>query len=126
MGNSHFMLCGCLEPRDLIGKAPELTPVEERRDAPQGGPRYFRIGGPPVRFAAEDIPFLAREDQTAFQAQYPTEGGRLYRETPAGRVLIRDFSDMRFEPMRAPYDDREEAPPPEAPPWHPLDGEGER
>jgi len=54
--------------------------------------------------------------------RYDTQGGCLYRRAGGEMELIRDFRDMAFEPMRAPYDWRD---PPEpgndTPPWHPLD-----
>ena len=52
--------------------------------------------------------------------RYDTQGGNLYRRTPDGMELIRDFSEMEFEPIRAPYDWRSTE---EEPPWHPLDGD---
>ena len=51
-------------------------------------------------------------------------GGRLYRRRGQELELIRDFTEMAFEPLRAPYDWRDETPAAEEPvPWHPLDGE---
>lgn len=56
---------------------------------------------------------------------YDTQGGCLYRRHGLELELIRDFTDMEFEPVRAPYDDRPpDHPAAEPPPWHPLDGEG--
>ena len=54
--------------------------------------------------------------------RYDTMGGKLYRRRGEDLELIRDFTDMTFEPVRAPYDWRDdEGDPPET--WHPLDGE---
>lgn len=39
--------------------------------------------------------------------QYDTQGGVLYRRDGLDLHPIRDFTDMNFEPMRAPYDWRE-------------------
>lgn len=39
--------------------------------------------------------------------RYDTKGGRLYRRRGADLDLIRDFTDMAFRPVRAPYDWRE-------------------
>lgn len=50
------------------------------------------------------------------RVDYRTEGGCLYR----GETLIRDMSDMTFQPLRAPYDHRAETGVAD-PPWHPLD-----
>ena len=48
--------------------------------------------------------------------EYDTQGGKLHRRRGMELELIRDFTDMEFEPIRAPYDWRPE----EAEPWHPL------
>ena len=53
--------------------------------------------------------------------RYDTLGGKLYRRHGQDMELIRDFTDMSFEPVRAPYDWRAE--PDEGEPWHPLKGE---
>lgn len=55
---------------------------------------------------------------------YDTLGGQLYRRHGLDLELIRDFTDMTFEPIRAPYDHRPESPDADQPAWHPLDGEG--
>ena len=51
--------------------------------------------------------------------RYDTQSGRLYRRNGMDLELIRDFTDMEFEPIRAPYDWRPE----ESDGWHPLKGE---
>ncbi len=53
--------------------------------------------------------------------RYDTMGGELYRRQGQDLELIRDFSDMEFESIRAPYDWRPETDGPE--PWHPLKDE---
>ena len=50
--------------------------------------------------------------------RYDTQGGCLYRRDGMELELIRDFTDMEFEPIRAPYDWRDDR---EPAPWHPLD-----
>ena len=55
--------------------------------------------------------------------KYDTQGGKLYRRRGMELELIRDFTDMTFEPIRAPYDWRDKAETGETPAWHPLDGE---
>ncbi len=54
--------------------------------------------------------------------RYDTQGGRLYRRNGMELDLIRDFTDMEFEPIRAPYDWRDEDESGQTA-WHPLDGE---
>lgn len=56
--------------------------------------------------------------------RYDTQGGRLYRRSGGEMDLIRDFSGMSFEHIRAPYDWREEREGTATTPWHPLNGEG--
>lgn len=53
--------------------------------------------------------------------RYDTQGGVLYRRRGLELEPIRDFTDMGFEPMRAPYDWRDANDPAEPAPWHPLD-----
>lgn len=53
--------------------------------------------------------------------RYDTQGGRLYRRNGFDLDLIRDFTEMEFQPIRAPYDWRDETGEPA--PWHPLDGD---
>ena len=55
--------------------------------------------------------------------RYDTQGGVLYRRRGLELEPIRDFTDMAFEPMRAPYDWRDANDPAEPAPWHPLDGD---
>lgn len=55
--------------------------------------------------------------------RYDTVGGKLYRRHGMELELIRDFTDMAFEPIRAPYDWREPGQDADPTPWHPLDGE---
>ncbi len=55
--------------------------------------------------------------------RYDTLGGKLYRRKGLELELIRDFTDMTFEPIRAPYDHRPDPPEAASRAWHPLDGE---
>ena len=52
--------------------------------------------------------------------RYDTLGGKLYRRRGQELELIRDFTDMEFEPIRAPYDWRPERGADEPEPWHPT------
>lgn len=56
--------------------------------------------------------------------RYDTQGGCLYRREGGDMTMIRDFTDMEFEPIRAPYDWRSDTGDGDGPaPWHPLDRE---
>ncbi len=56
----------------------------------------------PLRLAPATRDWLANGRPSRTQ-DYSTEGPCLYRQVPGGRQLIRDFSDMAFEPIQAPY-----------------------
>ena len=56
--------------------------------------------------------------------RYDTLGGKLYRRRGQELELIRDFADMRFEEIIAPYDWRHDPDDPSAGQrWHPLGGD---
>lgn len=58
---------------------------------------------------------------------YDTMGGKLYRRDGLDLTLIRDFTDMTFEPIRAPYDWRDDdTKTTSAKTWHPLNEEDRR
>ncbi|MDJ0637418.1 MAG: hypothetical protein QNJ20_01185 [Paracoccaceae bacterium] len=63
------------------------------------------------------------EPQTDALDRYDSQGGKLYRRKGMELELIRDFTEMEFEPIRAPYDWRPETPDRETAPWHPLNGD---
>ena len=54
--------------------------------------------------------------------KYLTKEGEFFRYQNETLELIRDFTDMSFVPIRAPYDWRQDAVTGEAQPWHPLEG----
>jgi len=80
------------------------------------------LADPPPKDAGE-IYERGAEPQTDALDRYDTQGGKLYRRTGMELELIRDFSNMEFEPIRAPYDWRPEKPDGEPEPWHPLKDE---
>ena len=113
---------------DVIGRATGLSRVYRREptdDCPSG---LFGADGACARIgkakAARADYRQAPESRHLALDRYDTMGGKLYRRKGAELELIRDFNDMSFEPIRAPYDWREETRPGDDPaPWHPLDGE---
>jgi hypothetical protein len=66
--------------------------------------------------------YLFRRVPEQMAETYMTKDGKLFRLEDGEAVLIRDFTDMSFEAIRAPYDWRDGAMPDEGAPWHPLDG----
>lgn len=75
------------------------------------------LAEPPPRDARELFDRMAVPPGDALD-RYDTQGGSLYRRRGMELELIRDFTDMAFEPIRAPYDWRDTR---EETPWHPLD-----
>ena len=70
------------------------------------------------------LPWMRGSDHPEL-AHYTTQDGKLFRRKADGALdLIRDFTDMAFEPVRAPYDWRQEGIEDRAEPWHPLDEDG--
>lgn len=78
--------------------------------------RVPRDGPSPLSFQMPEWTALqeARARRIA-ELGYRTEGAQLYRLRD--HSLIRDFTDMEFEPIRAPYSDMPRAS------WHPLDSD---
>lgn len=120
LDNSLFIADG---GKDIIGRADGLVRLTRSDACPSGlrmpNGKCARIGKAKAeRAQSREVP--AHPDLT----RYDTLGGRLYRRTGLELELIRDFTDMSFAPMRAPYDWRSEDDTfdPEAP-WHPLDGD---
>ena len=84
--------------------------------------------GKPAKLTGQELALGLAPVSTSLVAElyrYDTKGGQLYRRTGDEFELIRDFSEMAFEPVRAPYDWREDHAEEDGPkPWHPLDSEG--
>ncbi len=90
---------------------------------PNGPPYYVDANGKAVSFNRSDVvPSYPPERFVPGDERYETDEGRLYRVERGSRVLIRDMTDMEFETIRAPYDDRPESNA-DAAPWHPLEHE---
>jgi hypothetical protein len=103
---------------DLIGRAGGLERVFAVRPTPSNPLGLVDAKDKPLRLDEATRDWLAAGRPAPSTADdYETEGPRLYRIKNGARHLIRDFSEMVFEPVIAPY-----APPRD---WHSLD-EGRR
>ena len=126
LDNSLYVASG---GADIIGRAEgltRLTLVKADAQFPSG------LRGPDGKCALIGKDKAARAFDTspprhpAFDL-YDTMGGKLYRRDGLDLILIRDFNDMTFEPIRAPYDWRDDTTPAKpAEPWHPLQDEEPR
>ncbi|MGB3316964.1 MAG: hypothetical protein WBB85_21450 [Albidovulum sp.] len=135
LDNRHYLSFG---GADIIGRDEELARVAlgaaekgcttgirlmNGRPAPLDRKVTRRLlAGPMPSDFLEMWAWLSDSNRTA-REEYPTEGGRLFRRSGDRLDLIRDFTDMTFEPVRAPYDWREPQAECAVEPWHPFDGE---
>jgi hypothetical protein len=111
LDDRHVLLATSPDAPDIVGRAPEIARVFQdtseraawrrpkaalgRRRAPIPTGYVFADGSPaPVR----TVPAGDRG------RGYVTRGGTLYRRRGQDIAPIRDFTDMRFQPLRAPYD----------------------
>ena len=114
--------------KDILGHAKGLSRLQRKapsKDSPSG---LWTQKGKPARVTEREksralSPISPSMDLA--MDRYDTLGGSLYRRVGEDLELIRDFTDMTFEPVRAPNDVREKRGADDAPkPWHPLDNEG--
>jgi hypothetical protein len=132
LDNVHYWVSG--DP-DIIGRDEGLSRVwlgepekgcstgirlmDGRRAPLDRSTKKRLLAGPPPRHPLTLFQCVAVPPDE-MRARYDTSGGCLYRRHGADRELIRDFTDMAFEAIRAPYDWRDGTG--EDAPWHPLDG----
>lgn len=125
LDSRHYMIAS--RSFDILGRDDGLFRAFDgarRKGCPTG---LRLIDGKPAPISKEvaaRVDEIRRSRWTAPLDRYETQGGRLYRIVQGDLELIRDFSDMSFEPVRAPYDWRVGKAPQEPATWHPLDGEG--
>lgn len=128
LDESRYVIRSDFETKDMIGRAEGLERVFECEPEGKNTLGYVHRDGRRVNLRAEDVArFESGEERAPVDAGYHVERGKLFRRLAGGDLsLIRDFADMTFEPLRAPYDDR---PPTGAEPlgpskpWHPLGGD---
>lgn len=124
--NHYFVADG---GADIIGRDEGLFRIFRREPTTQCPSGLFKADGACAKLgklkAASVKDNSTPLSRTADIDRYDTLGGCLYRRRGEELELIRDFSDMEFESIRAPYDWREKKPLHEddLQPWHPLGDE---
>lgn len=113
---------------DLIGLDDGLFRLFRREPTTKCPSGLFKVDGSCAKLGKEKAALAASNDQplsrTADLDRYDTQGGRLYRRTGGEMHLIRDFTDMTFEHIRAPYDERDNGHmETHKTTWHPLGDE---
>lgn len=120
--NTSFVADG---DADIIERCEDMTRFARSYSAKDKRLIYFDRQGRVVSLPDlhdPDAPYRSRPNADRTHPDYETEGAKLFRVQGSDRQLIRDFSDMEFEPIRAPYDWRDRGESGHRP-WHPLDGE---
>lgn len=130
--NIHYWACG---DADIIGRDDGLSRVQlgepgkgcssglrlvSGQRAPLSREATRRILADPAPTTARDVFDRMAAPESDALTRYDTQGGKLYRRNGMELELIRDFTDMEVEPIRAPYDWRPEG----SDPWHPLKDDG--
>lgn len=113
---------------DIIGRADGTERVFRTQPDTHNTLGFSHRNGRRVNLRPKDRAYWAGDDSAPgnpLASAFATEGGRLYRRTARGRDMIRDVTDMHFEPLRAPYDWRVSEAEPAPKTWPPLDrGQG--
>lgn len=125
ISNTRFVATG---GKDIRGLAKGLSRLRRRAPTKENPSGLWTAKDKPAdvseREKARALSMISPSINLAMD-RYDSLGGKLYRRSGESLELIRDFTEMTFEPVRAPYDEREERAQGDAPkPWHPLDGEG--
>ncbi|MFM2389469.1 MAG: hypothetical protein RLZZ437_1024 [Pseudomonadota bacterium] len=103
-GTAHYAINARVPAHDLYANDTGMT-------------RVFATGRGLVFL--DNTPFDPPPAQHVPAPRCVAEGGQLFRVLDGARSLIRDFTDMTFSPIRAPYADQTG----NRAPWHPLDAE---
>ena len=117
--NRHFCINGCADG-DILGRAKGLARAERGNPSKDcaTGIRLMDGTRAPLAPSAKKARLEPSDSPDPDPGRaYHTKGGRLYRRDGQELILIRDFTDMAFEPIRAPYD---VAPDDSPSAWHPL------
>jgi hypothetical protein len=114
--------------KDIRGLAKGLSRLQRKSPTADNPSGLWTIKGVPAKLTEREKARALSPISPSMNLvldRYDTLGGKLFRRSGEELELIRDFTDMTFEPVRAPYDARDARGADDAPkPWHPLDGEG--
>ena len=122
VNNAYFLADGekdilnhTTKPQRIVqkefGKSHSTIFVEHRTGQPA------KVGKARIKAAV-----AKRQNLPDVPTDYLAKGSKLFRITDGTETLIRDFEDMSFEPIEAPYDQRPiDQSKPHPSNWHPLD-----
>ncbi len=121
----HYWVAGGPERADIIGSDDGLERLYRTQASEDN-----QTGLADIRGRRASLPPNIRErwlEGDSWQPpldRYDTMGGCLYRRRGLELELIRDFTEMTFEEVVAPYDTHTEPESAAKLPWHPLDRDG--
>ncbi|WP_428544304.1 hypothetical protein [Profundibacter sp.] len=122
VGNDLYIVNTYPDTKDIIGRAKGLTRAFQIEPTRQVATGIVLADGSRAPLSRElRLRILEGDDWHSPLDRYDTQGGALYRRKGMELSLIRDFTDMSFEPIRAPYDTQSDKA--ELNQWHPLDRE---
>lgn len=123
IGNDRYLIHSCLPNSDIINRAKDLERVYQIAPTTEIATGIVRADGSRAPLSRELRKRILEGDNWHSPIDlYDTLDGNLYRRNGDELQLIRDFTDMAFEPIRAPYDWRADGAcdPPKPANWHPL------
>lgn len=123
--DAHYVIDTPGDATDIIGRAGGLHRVFHTAPSHRIKTGIVLANGAPAPLTKATVERLLHGDtwRPPFD-RYDTQGGVLYRRAGGAMHPIRDFGDMAFEPLRAPYAEAPGAV--ERPAWHPLNQEPPR
>ncbi|NKB29183.1 MAG: hypothetical protein GKR99_17155 [Rhodobacteraceae bacterium] len=124
LSNRHYVASG---GADIIGRDDGLDRLFHVEQIKNELTELARVDGRRIKLStAWQARLKAAEPVGVTHARdlYDTQGGCLFRRHGDDMTLIRDFTEMEFKAIRAPYDWRADpADMADAAPWHPLNDE---
>ncbi len=124
LGNGLYRLNGDAPLRDIRGRADGLRKVVAGKVTKDCRTGLRLLNGKPAPLPTDVRDSLLGRDvpvRSSAMDRYETQGGRLYRREGMELSLIRDFTEMEPQFVRAPYDERPDREPDTG--WHPIDAE---
>jgi hypothetical protein len=100
---TRFYVHSSASTADIIGDAPDLERVFRTNPTRSNPLGLADAKGQALRLDSATNDWLAAGRPSPAPDDYETDGPFLYRLQQGGRHLIRDFSEMVFEPILAPY-----------------------
>ena len=113
--------CDASGSKDIVTRAPEPERLHVLGEKHRKARGLYAASNRPRPYDVSILRTVPPGSHTVARDRHHNQGGALYRRNGPDLTPIRDFDDMTFEPIRAPYGFHEERQD-----WRPLAGEGRR